>query len=87
VKQAQKVNALAWVGALAFFHDVLGPSHVGSHSKIKIWMTGGILCFKVSRVIQSTNQAVLPQTCRGALELAFKGWRSSQDSDSLAEFI
>jgi len=61
-------------GALSLLHYILGPSDIGSQSKVKIRMAGWILYFKVCCVVKPTNQAVLPQACHGALVLAVKGW-------------
>ena len=61
-------------GALSFFHDVLGPSDIGSQSKVEIRMTGWILYFKVCCVVKPTNQCMLPKAYHGALVLAVKGW-------------
>jgi len=52
------VNLLG--GALPLLNNVLAPSHFGLESAINGEMTGWIVDFKVSSVVQPTNQSMLP---------------------------
>ena len=76
-QQAQPESQCAHLGggALVLFPDILGPSHIGSQSKIEIRMLGWILDFEMGHVIQPPNQSMLPQACHGVLALAVKGWK------------
>jgi len=61
---------LGW--ALALLHHILAPSYFGLKSAVDGGVTGWIIDFKVSSVVQPTNQSMLPQADHGTLVLAIK---------------